>query len=654
MKSLIFMVFCCLSFYAQAQSNIALRSSIAYEQGTSDVWGYVDSLGKEYALVGLTDGLSIVEVTDPDNPQELFTIAGEESVWRDVKVWQDRAYVVNETGGGMKIVNLANLPTNISVATWEENGLTTAHNIFIDEKGLAYLFGSNIGNGGAYVVALAPDADNPVYMGTYDNAYIHDGYVRNDTLWASELYLGQVSIVDMQDLSNPQILATQNTPSSFTHNCWPSDDGKYVFTTDEVVGGWVTSYQVDSAGIFERSRYRLTSNGENVVPHNVMYKDGYTITSYYTSGISIADASWEGNFIIVGKYDTSPLTGGAFDGCWGVYPYLPSGNILATDQQEGLFVLTPNYVKPAYLEVNVTDADTEELLSNAFVDLLEVSGEERYTTIVGTARTGVLESGTYDLVVSREGYLTDTLFAIELVNDSIVVLNVDLQLDIACDNPQIFEMRVLLEGPYDTASQKMSTELLESGLLPLKQPFDVAPYNYYGVEAVDSLIEFPENVVDWLLVELRTGNELIERRAALLNEDGYVLDIDGTEGIKFCNTQNNISYNLLICHRNHLNIIGAFTVYVFNDIYDFTISQDQVLGAEQLKEINDSIYVMYAGDYDGNNVVNNLDYNIWSVNSAMFGAYMNQDADMNGVSNNLDFNYWKLNRSKIGALLEEE
>tara|TARA_B100000963_G_C22617781_1_gene668252 strand:- start:1100 stop:2716 length:1617 start_codon:yes stop_codon:yes gene_type:complete len=191
---------------------------------------------------------------------------------------------------------------------------------------------------------------NPTIAGIFDDYYLHDGMVRGDTLWGSAIYAGVFSVIDVSDKSNPSIMSSYPTSCQFTHNAWISDDNNYLFTTDETSGCYIGSYDVSD--IYNIQEIDLvqewTGDGaygqqEDVIPHNTHVFGDYLVTSYYTSGVTIIDASDPFNLIEVAYYDTSPSSGGSFDGCWGAYPYLPSGLILATDQQEGLFVLHTPY-----------------------------------------------------------------------------------------------------------------------------------------------------------------------------------------------------------------------------------------------------------------------------------------------------------------------
>jgi choice-of-anchor B domain-containing protein len=324
-----------------------LVGNLPYSQGTNDIWGYADG-SSEYALVGTVTGFSVVDVTNPSNPIELFFIEGSSSTWRDIKTWGKYAYVTTEAEDGLLIVDLSDLSGQTYVYTQEF--FLTSHNIYIDENGYAYIFGADTGNGGAIILDLTIDPMNPTIAGIFDDYYLHDGMVRGDTLWGSAIYAGVFSVIDVSDKSNPSIMSSYPTSCQFTHNAWISDDNNYLFTTDETSGCYIGSYDVSD--IYNIQEIDLvqewTGDGaygqqEEVIPHNTHVFGDYLVTSYYTSGVTIIDASDPFNLIEVAYYDTSPSSGGSFDGCWGAYPYLPSGLILATDQQEGLFVLHTPY-----------------------------------------------------------------------------------------------------------------------------------------------------------------------------------------------------------------------------------------------------------------------------------------------------------------------
>ncbi|MEY4111414.1 MAG: hypothetical protein RLZZ46_1770, partial [Bacteroidota bacterium] len=384
-------LFLLISISATAQppvgKNIQLAGTLTYPQGVvmSNIGGYVDSLGNEYALVGTSEGLSIVDVTNPAVPVEVAAIPGPNSIWREVKTWQKYAYVTTEGGAqGLQIVDLSNLPdaSNIPYQTWQPfvsagssgQTLETIHALHI-EDGFVYLYGSNNGNttGGpidGIVIADLSDPWNPTVAGLFDQYYIHDGYVRNDTVWGGAIYNGFFSVIDVTDKANPVVLQTQQTPSVFTHNTWLSDNSRYLFTTDEVSDSYLGVYDInDLSNITEMDRIQSQNPGSLSIVHNTHILNDYAVTSWYTDGVVITDGHRPGNLVNVGWYDTSPLTGDGFNGCWGVYPFLPSGNLVASDIEGGLYVLTPTYVRAAYLEGTVTDSICGDPLAGVTVTI---------------------------------------------------------------------------------------------------------------------------------------------------------------------------------------------------------------------------------------------------------------------------------------------
>ena len=405
------------SFSISAQNNIDSMSHVDYHAlhnaDLNDVWGYVDELGNEYAIVGTTKGTSVVDVTDPSNPFEVFWIAGSESIWRDPSVHGDYAYITTEASDGLLIIDLSPLPLSTVLPTTLYTGPAgsswqSAHTCFVDENGYAYIFGANRGNGGAIILDVQTDPMNPMEVGDFDNWYVHDGFVRNDTMYLAHISDGIFSLVDVTVKAAPILLGTKTTPNNFTHNIWPSDNGQYVFTTDEISGAFIAAYDIsDPLNIFEVDRIQ-NSPGQGVLPHNTHVSYNYLITSYYSDGIVIHDATHPHNMIKVGSYDTYPTQTTGFDGCWGVYPFFSSGTILAADITEGLFILKPTYIQASYLEGTITDASTLVTLNNVAIQIVS-NDQIDYSNTTGEYATGILGVGTYSVTYSKVGYFPQTV-----------------------------------------------------------------------------------------------------------------------------------------------------------------------------------------------------------------------------------------------------
>lgn len=424
-----------LAISANAQNvNTVQRSRVPYP-GTSNIWGYVDTTGIEYALVGANDRTSIVKVTNPDAPIKRFSVPGPNSSWREIRTWGKYAYVTTEGGGGLTIINLSHLPDTVTYKQYTgdaaiANQLNAIHALHVD-NGKLYLYGGGLQSGKAKVFSLA-DPWNPHYLGTVSQRYVHDGFVSNDTLYTCQVYDGLLEIIDARNPAAPVIIASQVTPKQFTHNSWMSTNRKVIYTTDEVTGSWVTAYDIsDFSNIKELDRYRHNNSGS--IGHNTYVLNNAAVTgsptdflwtSYYTDGVTLVDASRPDNLVEVGNFDSAPsFSGDGFNGAWGVYPYLPSGNVLISDIEMGLYVITPTYKRACFLEGVVKDAITNLAIAGANISVVGKSSLDGITSNTGSYKNGTVDSGTYLVHVSYPGYIAQDI-TVQLVNGVVTPLNV--------------------------------------------------------------------------------------------------------------------------------------------------------------------------------------------------------------------------------------
>ena len=418
-----------LNVYAQESKNVTLVGQLSYGGNIflADIWGYVAEDGTEYALVGTRHGVSIVSLADSTNPVQVQFVQGAESAWRDMKTFQHYAYVSNEGGGGLQIIDLSGLPNEVSFKDTIIAGVETIHNLWVDDAGVLYMVGldKNVFNGGMVFCDLNQNPWIPQLVGIYDQRYVHDVYVRNNLAYAAEINARQLTIIDVSDKANPVELGRKTYLNAFTHNTWLNDAGDVCFTTDETANIYLRSWDVSTPSNIQAldSIRSSLSNGE-AITHNVHVLNDFLITSYYADGLHITDAHRPDILVEVGYYDTSPIAGARVEGCWGAYPFLPSGLILVTDIEEGLFVFRPNFVRASYLEGNVRDAANGQLLEGATVTVLpEV--EQVKSNLAGTYKLGLEEAGTYQIVVFKFGYLPDTLET-HLISGQTTLLDVEL------------------------------------------------------------------------------------------------------------------------------------------------------------------------------------------------------------------------------------
>ena len=417
------LLFLSFGLSAQTSLNITLKSQTTFLNDLSDIWGYTDSNGNELALVGTRAGVSIVDVSIAASPIKKQFIQGPYSDWRDLKIWSHYAYIVHDNTAswsttpdqGLLIVDLDSVnnstPTfktmnpGIQLPNGGADTLRRAHNLYIDENGYAYLFGANVGNGGALIFDVATDPWNPAYIGMFNTHYLHDGMVRGDTLWAAAVNIGKFLVIDATTKDSTVILASHGTPNAFTHNSWISDDNSVLFTTDEIGDAYLTAYDVsDLANITELDRIQ-TSLGTSIIPHNAHVYDQWVVTSYYTAGVQIVDAKYPELLVEVGFYDTSPsFSGNGFYGNWGAYPYFESDAIICSDIEEGLFVLEPTYVEASRVHLVVYDSITRAPLSNADI-VFDIASDTLQSSIDGLANAGTHLSVLDSISVKLAGFV---------------------------------------------------------------------------------------------------------------------------------------------------------------------------------------------------------------------------------------------------------
>jgi len=427
------------AFSASAQNlNTTFRSKITYPgQSLANVWGYVAD-DKEYALLGGRQGLIIVDITNPDAPQQIVQIPGPNNLWKEIKTYGHHAYIVSEGGQGIQIVDLSGLPSpNLSHKYYKGDGtilnqLDRIHALHIDTtKGFLYAYGGNLFSGGVKIFNLNPDPYNPTYAGKFDAlGYVHDGYVDNDTMYAGHIYAGMFSVVNMADKTVPELISTQSTPNLFTHNTWLSEDRRTIFSTDEVNNSFLAAYDITDPEEIKLLDKIQSNPGSNSMVHNTHIRGNWAITSWYKDGFTIVDISRPDNLVQVGNYDTYTGSGGGSSGCWGVHPNFPSGTIIASNiSAEGtsdgeLWVITPNYVRACYLEGQITDGATGFPISNATIELLGTATQE-FSGPAGYYKMGQVETGLFTARVSKAGYQTvDTEVLME--NGKVRLLDVAL------------------------------------------------------------------------------------------------------------------------------------------------------------------------------------------------------------------------------------
>lgn len=360
------------------QSFLSLRD-IGGVRGTrmNDIWGWThEASGRDFALVGRTDGAAFVEVSDPFNPVYLGNMSKTEgatnSVWRDIKVYEDHAYIVADGAGqhGMQVFDLERL-LDVPGAPVEfapdflYDQIASAHNIVINEEtGYAYSVASRMGGitcgGGLHMIDIR-DPKNPTFAGCFS----HEGTGRNNTgnthdaqcviyrgpdteHSGQEICIGSnetaMSIADVTDKNAPFAISMATYPDiAYTHQGWFTEDQRYFYINDEgdepqgLVDGTRTLI-FDLQDLDDPILVGEHISTETSTDHNLYIKGNLMYQSNYVAGLRILDVSDPKAPTEVAFFDTvsNDRTGG---GSWSNYPYFNSGTIVVTSSREGLFML---------------------------------------------------------------------------------------------------------------------------------------------------------------------------------------------------------------------------------------------------------------------------------------------------------------------------
>lgn len=368
----------------------------------NDIWGYADCEGNEYAIVGSAGYIHFFDITAPSNPVEVARFAGSvNSIWRDFKTYGDFAYAVADQGNdGLMVFDLSQLPDSVSLAFQDNSRFTRSHNVFIDEPtGRLYLAGSNAISGGVAAYSLAESPGEPEFLGAWPlpGGYFHDIYVRNHTAYCSHGGNG-LWVYDFSVLDSIRALGslTSYPQQGYNHSSWLDEEGARLVFADETHGTSLKLADVsDPADIRILSLFRselLAPAATNSIPHNPFIRGQYAIVSYYHDGVQVFNLSNPEEVERVAYYDTYPENQGypGYQGCWGVYPFLPSGNIIASDISHGLFILSADSI--ALGGATPLEAGIEVLAGN-------LSACEGDTTLLGASPAGL---ETYEWLLNGE------------------------------------------------------------------------------------------------------------------------------------------------------------------------------------------------------------------------------------------------------------
>ena len=332
----------------------SIPSSAKYDNAYNEVWGFVNN-NREFAVIGTTDGTRIFDVTESGNEALVAFIPGAfqgyEVVHRDYHDNKGYLYAVcgeSHEESTLQIIDISKLPESFEVVYDTNKLFGKTHNIFIDNDNLYVCKGIALEDGKIKVFPMRvyslENPTSPTLLFEYDDYNVHDIFVKDDIAFLNNGGFG-LFVLDFTDPQNPKNITSliEYPFKGYNHSGCLNAAGTHYFFTDE---NFTLPIKTVDIRDWENLTVVSTFSPETdsiAIAHNVLFRDNYVFASYYYDGLQIFDVSDPNNPTKVCVYPTSKLPHRHYyEGAWGVYPYLPSGKILVSDMQEGLFVLETN------------------------------------------------------------------------------------------------------------------------------------------------------------------------------------------------------------------------------------------------------------------------------------------------------------------------
>ena len=396
--------------------DTSLVGSWSYDNIYNECWGLVMN-GREIAIIGSTAGTHFFDVTDPVNSTEIAFVAGAYTgggvIHRDYHDFEGYLYVVCDEGSTstLQIIDITDLPNSVNTV-YDSNALfTQAHNIYIDQAtAKLYACASNTAMD-VYDLHI-PTAPQLIY--SYNAVgHVHDAFVRNDTAYLNcgneGLRVLDFSMVNTMGDQPTQLATLTSYPDAgYNHSGWLNDDGTLYIMQDENHGYDVKILDVsDLSNISVLATFNSGVDTQSMA-HNGIIKGDLAYIPYYHDGLRVFDISDPSNPVQTWEYDTyAPTSHASYKGAWGVYPNLPSGNIIVSDMQTGLYIFqcgTPTSIiennlisrpfpNPAKTQFTISNTNAESI---TIYNTLGVKVKEQKLNVnQNTIYRGSLSNGLY-------------------------------------------------------------------------------------------------------------------------------------------------------------------------------------------------------------------------------------------------------------------
>lgn len=333
----------------------AVQPESTYGIRYQSCWGYVDSLENEYGIIGSTAGTYIVDVSDPSNPVQHTYIPHRQNdcIWHEYKTFENYLYIISDDGGtptnSLQIVDLKYLPDSVHMVYDDTTIFVHAHTQYIDGDRW-YVASVARKNGNYYPMAVysLANPETPTLLRALNQDYpnissVHDMFVIHDTIFASCGYQGlYIFKYDEQNNQFVQLGALPGNANNYNHSSFISKDHQTLYVCEEVPSGLPVQV-VDISDIANPSVLSTFVTNAGDTPHNPYVIGDFLVLAAYSDGTWIYDISNPHTPLNTGFFDSHPQNGTSYtfpyEGAWAAYTDLPSGILLESDMQYGLFTL---------------------------------------------------------------------------------------------------------------------------------------------------------------------------------------------------------------------------------------------------------------------------------------------------------------------------
>lgn len=532
----------------------------------NDIWGHVDLNNmREYAILGIRNAVSVIDVTDPENPSVVGRVEGQSTIWRDIKVvqfynediQQFQAYAISGADAvteGLTILDLNNLPNEVTLIERDSIDGEASHNVYISN--VNYTTNTALNNTRPFLHVMGgPSLGGSLRTFLIENppsllrAYNDQGANRQDyTHDASSLPISDARaqtdcgedpgetcnvIIDFNEnemrlwdhtRSNSAIELSRSTypNSDYVHSGWWTEDKQFVYVHDELDE---TTFRLNTTiNIFDISDLRnpflanTWTGPTRAVDHNGFVRGNKYYMANYERGLTILDISDPVNPVEAGFFDTvSGSDNAVFNGAWGAYPFLPSGIVLVSDIAGGLYILKDNTVKEGqdavgFIETSITLQ--ENTLANIRVQKQGQSAQTiDYEVLLLSANASDVEVKTGQLQWAVNDNDDQSIF-LEILGDNIV--EADEKFAVILNNPQGGSLHNGRSNAFITISGtaprtgRISFETDELTLLENQDPVNVVVNRLSGSEQAISVNYVVQSVsaneqADFILTTLTEG-----------------------------------------------------------------------------------------------------------------------------------------------------